>query len=296
MRLLVDPATLPPFAPSSHGLLSVATPATPDNPHWQNGITYLSRCLTTDAATTYDECITVTGTGGAPPAPAAKADNVDYPVLRGATAFTVFAEFDCSPVGVSDALRVATDSLAQSEPWQVERAFWTGNAAGQPVVFPHLAANAQILDASDVMLQSAAVTGGGPFDIAEALGVLEQELANCYDGVGVIHVPRVALPTLDAWGLVRTNGPVLKTLNGNLVAAGAGYTGSSPSGQARPAGQSWLYATGQVFVYRGAVRAFTPRESIDRGNNTRKMIAERTYLFGWDCCHAAVLANLGVPT
>jgi hypothetical protein len=294
-RLLVDRRTV--FTPSPFGLLSVAEFPDASDLHWQNGITYTARCPVTLGALTYDECIAVTGAGGAPPAPEAKTDNVDYPNTRGATPFTVYAKFDCSPVGIIDEARqVAESALAQAESWQAERAFWTGQIGGQALVFPHLAAGAEILDAQDITLQTAAVTGGGPFDIAEGLGILEAALVDCWGGAGVIHVPQVALPTLDAWGLVKANGGVLKTTNGNLVAVGAGYPGTSPLGQARPSGQSWLYATGPVFAYRGAARVFQPREAIDRGNNTVEMIAEREFVLGWDCCHQAVLVTLGVPT
>lgn len=250
-------------------------------------------------SSTYDENILITGTGGGPPAPASKADNVTSD-SRGAQPFTVYVEFDCSPVGNTDAQLIATDALARSENWQVERAFWTGLAGGQAVVYPHLAANATLVDAQNISLQTVPVTGGtvtgNGNDAAESLGILEAKLADCYDGVGIIHVPRLALPTLDAWGLVKYQTGRITTANGNIVAVGGGYPGTSPAGAAPAAGTSWLYATGQVFGWRGDVKVFTLRESIDRSENTVRMIAERTYVLGWECCHAAVLMQLGVPT
>src|SRR5690606_33000359 len=116
-------------------------------------------------------CLTVTGTG-APPAPAAKTDNTDQ-TFRGATPFTVYAEFDCSPVGLGDAQTVAAEALARVEAQQVEAAFRTGTAGGVTVTFPHLAADAEVLDTQDIVLQTAAtpvVTGA---DVAHALGELE---------------------------------------------------------------------------------------------------------------------------
>ena len=292
-RAVVDAPT---FTPLPHGLLSVAQLVPATDPHWQNGVTWKSRCLVDMGAATYDECIAVTGSGGPPPQPSTKTDNVDI-TFRGATPFTPYVRFDCAPVGNADAIKAAEQALAQAEPWQVERAFWTGLVDGVTIAFPHLAADAEILDAQGYVLQSAAtlpVTGS--VDPAVGLGLVEEALADCYDGVGVIHVPVRALPTLDAHGLFRVQGPTLRTLNGNLVSAGAGYLGTSPAGAETGAGQAWIYGTGTVFAYRSGVRVTGMPDSLDRSTNTVEMIAERTYVLGWDCCHVAQLIDLGVPT
>lgn len=289
-RQIVDP---PAFSLLPYGLWDAAQVRSADNPHWQNGVTWIERCP--DGGTTYDECLSVTGTGGPPPEPPAKTDNVDQ-TFRGATPFTVVAEFDCSPVGLRDAETVASDALARVEQQQVEAAFWTGSAGGQTLVFPHLAANAEVLDSQDIVLQtvaSPAVTGA---DAAHALGELEADLADCYAGQGIIHVPRVALPTLAAWNLVEERDGRLYTTAGNLVVVGGGYTGSGPDGSAPAAGTAWIYATGAVFGYRGDVQVRSPRDSIDRSANTMRMIAERTYVLGFECCHLAAHIVLGVPT
>lgn len=293
-RLIVNAPT---FTPSPYGLLSVAQVATESTPHWQNGVTWQSRCLVPMGRLTYDECIAVTGSGGPPPEPSAKTDMVDL-TLRGATPFTAYAKFDCALVGMEDALKIATDALAQSESYQVERAFWTGLVDGRSIAFPHLAANAEVLDAQSIELQSPAsiVVTGAAVDVATGLGLLESALADCYNGVGVIHVPVKLLPTLQAYDLVIVKGGKLTTLNGNLVAVGAGYPGTSPSGATPATGEAWMYATGAVFAYRGGVQIPPDKvSSINRATNTREMIAERTYVVGWDCCHHAVLVDLGVP-
>lgn len=289
--MTVDP---PAFTPQPYGLMSVVQTVSAGTSHWQNGITWQSRCMNPMGNGTYDECIAVTGIGGPPPEPSAKTENVEL-IDRGATPFTVYAKFECAPVGVADANKIATDALAKSETWQVERSFWTGIVDGKMIAFPHLTANAEVDDAQGILLQTAAVTvTGTPVDIATGLGLLEKQLADCYNGEGVIHVPMQLLPTLDAWGLVKASNGVLKTLNGNLVAVGAGYTGSSPAGAVATAGTAWMYATGAIMMYRGDVKIAPVNESINRANNTVKMIAERTYVLGWDCCHAAVLIDVGV--
>lgn len=282
----------PTFTPLPYGLWDAAQhPAPPD--HWQAGVTWIDRCPTGD--TTYDECVTVTGTG-APPAPPAKTDNVAQE-FRGATAFTVFAEFDCSPIGLADAETVASESLSRVEHSQVESAFWTGAAGGQPgIVLPHLAANAQVVDSDGIVLQSAATVAVTGDDVAVGLGQLEHQLDQCLSGEGVIHIPRFALPTFTANFLVQEVGGQLRTQSGNLVVVSGDYPGTSPAGAAPAAGTAWIYATGPVFAYRSDVFATRVRESFDRAENTVKMLAERTYVIGYSCCLLATLVNIGVPT
>lgn len=285
-RPIVD---APAFTTLPYGLWDVAQkPAAPS--HWQNGVTWIERCP--DGGTTYDECVSVTG-AGEPPAPAAKADNVDQ-TFRGATPFTVFTRFDCSPVGLTDAERSAQDALARVESTQVEAAFWTGVAGGQTLVFPHLAEDAEVLDVNSIVLQSAASVCATGVDVVHGLGELEQCLADCYAGQGVIHIPRVAFPTFVAWDLVRDVDGVLMTRAGNLVVVGGGYPGTAPDGSAPASGTSWIYATGAVFGYRGDVFFTRVRDSLDRAENTLQMIAERTYVLGFECCLLAVLVDLGV--
>lgn len=289
-RQIVDP---PVFTALPYGLWdSIQHPAA-SSAHWQQGVTWQERCP--DGDTTYDECVAVTGTG-APPAPAPKSGNVEQ-TTRGATAFTVYAQFECSPVGLADAATVGSDALARVEQHQVERAFWTGVAGGQDVVFPRLAADAEVVDGQEILLQPVAspvVTGGA--DAAHALGVLEQALADCYRGQGLIHVPPSVLPTLASSSLVRDIDGRPHTPAGNLIVVGGGYTGSGPDGTAAAAGTSWIYATGAAFGYRSDVYVTPVRESLDRSNNTLHMLAERTYVVGYECCLLAAHIALGVPT
>ncbi|MDJ1137921.1 hypothetical protein [Streptomyces iconiensis] len=290
-RQIVDS---PSVTPLPHGLWDAAQQPTAQGPHWQQGITWSERCP--GGTTTYDECLTETGGGTPPPAPATKAATFGQR-LRGATPFTVVTEFDCATVGLTDAATVASDALARVEAQQLEAAFWTGSAGGQDVVFPHLAADAEVLDGQDAILQSAAspvVTGAA--DIATALGVLEQELADCYTGQGVIHIPRSALPTLAAWNLARLVGGRLVTPAGNVLAVGSGYPGTGSDGATPAAGTTWIYATGSVWGYRSEPRVSQPRESLDRASNTYRMLAERTYVIAYDCCLLAAHVKLGVPT
>lgn len=279
------------FTPLPYGLWDSIQHPDPGGAHWQQGITWTERCPTGD--TTYDECLAVTGTG-APPEPPAKTANVDQ-TSRGALPFTVYAEFECSPVGIPEAESIASDALDRVEQQQVETAFWTGSAGGQPVVFPHLAADAEVVD-GDIVLQPVATTAVTGTDVAHTLGVLEQELTDCYAGQGLIHVPRTALPTLAAWNLIREVDGRLYTPGGNLIVVGGGYTGTGPDGAAPAAGTTWIYATGAAWGYRSDVYVSRLRDSLDRSSNTIRMLAERTYTIGFECCLLAAHIVLGVPT
>jgi hypothetical protein len=291
---LVEP---PAPSPAPFGLLETLGPASEDggDRHWQAGVIYQALCP--QGGSTYAPCVAVTGVGEPPPPPD-KADNVALD-LRAATPFTVLAVFECSPVGQPDLEQLAERALARVEGWQVERAVWSGQAGGQQVVFPRLAANAAVTGGGPTpgqvyQLQSAAVVPvAGTLSPGAALGALEGALADCYRGQqGVIHAPAAAVDTLAAARLLERRGAQLVTVAGNLVVAGGGYPGTSPAGAAPAAGTAWLYATGRAFYYRGAVRAFPLAQSLDRARNTVRMLAERTYLAGWDCCHFAALVNL----
>jgi hypothetical protein len=298
----------PDFTPLPNFLWDAAQHPSVSDPHWQQGITWMEWCG--NAATIYDECLAVTGTGGAPAAQGALSSTVTQ-VNRGATPFTVFAEFDCSPVGQglssADLVDRADQALARQESYQVSRAFWTGTAgyAGSPpgtaqsTVWPHLAANTVLQDPQGITLQTAAsplVTGGD--DAAVVLGQVESSLAACYGGQGVIHIPYLALPTFTSRMLIMPESPTgpLRTLAGNLVVPGPGYPGSSPAGAAPASGTAWIYATGAVFGYRSDVYVRQFPDTFDRAENTVKSIASRTYLFGFECCHIGALVTLGVPT
>lgn len=284
----------PAFTPLPFGLLTSLSPfiRTPSDPHWQAGVIYESVCAVGN--TTFDECFAVTGTDGvATPVgpPPSKASTEEF-ILRGATPFTVFAQMDCSAPGFWErGTEVINSSFTQSEQRQVERAFWTGIAGGQPVVYPHLAANTEVYD-GQVLLQSAAVSGGAAVDIVQGIGILESALAACYDGVGVLHLPRSLAPAMAEAMLLVNEGGRYRTPNGNIVIFGSGYTGSAPDGTTS-ADSVYVYATGSLMIYRSPTYMINGVEALVREDNTLKPIVERQYLLGWDCCHIGVNITLG---
>jgi len=291
-------AAAPVFTPLPFGLLATfADELRSDvDGHWQNGITYEPLCGV--SSTTYEKCFSVTGAGFAlAPTPPPKVATASLST-RGATPFTVFTEVDCSANGFWDRAETLVGAgLNRTEQLQVERAFWTGVAGGRSVVWPHLAANAIVLDETNITIQTAATTVSGgaavTYDVVEGIGRLEAEIGACYDGVPTLHVPLVLLEAFAANMMLIRDGNRYRTPAGSIVVFGAGYPGTAPDGSAPPVGTTWVYATGAMVIYRGNLRVIPRDQSIDRAENTVKAIAERTYVIGWDCCHFGARISTG---
>lgn len=285
--------TAPLFTPIPYGLLSTlsAEIRTPTDRHWEAGVQWEAMC--SEGSTTFDECLVVTGAAESDVAPPPTREASTELVVRGATPFTVYTMMDCSVPGFWDRMNDLGDqAFTQSEQWQVERAFWTGLAGGQPVVYPHLAADEDVeTDMGPVVLQTAAtVVVTGTVGIIEGMGRLQGALGDCYDGVGVIHVPRTLEPYLSNAGIIIREGNRYRTTQGHIVVFGAGYPGTSPAG-ASSIDSLWIYATGSMFIYRGPQRRMSG-ELLQRDNNLATVEVERTYVLGWDCCHLAVNVSL----
>lgn len=283
-----QPLVAPPTrTPLSYGLLSVSQTPVDTDEHWRLGVRYEPDACT-PGEITFEVC-PVTGS------PEVK-DPTGSWTTRAANAVTVYAHLTCTPVGSWEDYEQRLDrAFLAGEARAIEREFWTGENG----LLPHLAEDTPQNSGgpfdSQVVLQTAAtVVTGGPVDVVEAVGLLEEALATCYGHEGVLHVPPIAVAHLASKTLVEKDGPRLRSPMGHLVAAGAGYTGSSPAGAAPVGGVYWLYATGAVFARRSAVRhTSTKQQALDRSTNSMVFIAERTYVVGWDCCHFAVPVRFG---
>lgn len=131
-----------------------------------------------------------------------------------------------------------------------------------------------------IFWQEATTAAGAPTaadSLLEALAEVEQELAENYNGTGVIHItPRVAILLGDD-GLVRPSG-VLTTRTGTPVVIGAGYDGSDGL---------MILGTGVPVLYR----ADNPQNlgAAGRTDNTFATLLQRTWLIGWDCVAVTAL-------
>lgn len=285
-----------------YGLLSVVENRSSTDNKWQNGVTWVNVCP--DSNSTYEACIAgnalgVPVTGVA--TPSSKTATASRSIWA-ATPFTVKAQIDCSPPGFWDeADENVRRAFDETEEVSVAEVFFSGTVGGQPLQFPHLSANAAVVDAqndwgSTFQLSAANLgpSGGASLDVVEALGKLEQALGACVHGKGVIHVSAELLPHLKSNHLVYVSEDgTLETCGGHKVAASPGYSGASPSGVVQ-VGVSWMYATGPVFLYKGRPRFIgTEAASLDRTVDTLRRLYERTYVIGYDCCLFAVPVSTG---
>jgi hypothetical protein len=285
-----QPASSPAFTPLPYGLFSVANFPSETDLHWMNGIIHrpdtcdpagstLNPCPSTDKIT---KAPSTTGIG-----------------KMGADPFAVYSFIMCGPVGnpAPEFLERGRRALENGGPRAVESVFWTGSVSttGSPLVMPHLAEDAQTVGPQGEISQLAAspVTTGAAVSPIKGLGMIEGALADCYGGVGVIHVPRTLIPHLDGAGVIHRNGDQLVTANGNLVAAGAGYPGTAPDGSEPLGGQVWIYATGSIDIRRGPVNQTPYQESVNMAENSLVIITEQTYVITWDCCLFAAQITLG---
>lgn len=279
-----------PFTSPSYGLLSPATTQLDiAGTQWRLGMQWQATCP--DADGTYGECTKLDGS----PLPAPKDETWSWET-RGATPVTVYSRIDCAPVGEWDQLSSRNQqALIRSEERELERIFWTGEAeegSGNTTVFPHLAAALAVVDGEDLIQPQATIVTAIPQTIEVGIGMLEDAIRDCYPGVATLHVPlRLGSLMADAVLLSPRSGTMFTTSAGSKVVLG-NYPGTSPAGVSTP-GVTWVYATGEVFYQREPVpHTFRPVESFDRNVNTLAMIAERTYVIGWDCCLFAIpIAN-----
>lgn len=198
-----------------------------------------------------------------------------------ATPFTVYGHFHCGPVGWTpqSAQAKSDEHLAVMEAAAVEKAFWDASLGQVPAL---------------VAAGTTDITSAGAA-FCETLGLLENWIASHYGSLGVIHMTRQAALTGLSIFALDTAGGRLTTRLGTLVAAGGGYPGTGPAGQAAPAHATWMYATPALMGYRSEVFHSSNRDGdlFNRANNDLIAISERSYLLGFDPCGvAAALATL----
>jgi len=131
---------------------------------------------------------------------------------------------------------------------------------------------------------------------ANGLALLEGVAADDYGGVPVIHASRGLVTILDGLNLVERQGGHIETILGSLVAAGGGYSEAlvGPNGEATDPGAAWLYVTGRVFVWRGAVLTTEPVLDLSPPTNVFSILAERPYLVATECIIFAVQVDLSM--
>lgn len=274
----------PKITPNRYGLLTVTEPLTPDDRHWEGGITW-NDDLCSDIHSTVGFC-PIPATGSTP-----KIADQDFQSCC-ADPFIVYGSYDCPPVGKlpTEAFMVAKKRLHIREEQEVERTFWTGVTDGGINVNPSLAFGNETCGSVPIDLTPAS----GPISIVTAMAVLESALGDCSPGAGVIHANYGLASFLAAAFLIYPKGDAWFTVTGQRLAIGAGYPGSGPNNVAAEPGTTWIFATGPVAIWRSEVFLTPARylEALDRTLNSVQVYAERSYAVGWSCCLYAICVNL----
>lgn len=274
----------PKNTPNRYGLLTVAEPITPEDGHWEGGITW-DDDLCSSIHTSSEYCpIPVSGF-------TTKISDRDFQSCC-ADPFLVYASYDCPPVGTSagEAFAIAEKRLRIREARAVERIFWTGITEDGIQVNPSLVFGNSECGSAPVNLTAPA----GPVGLVASMAVLESALGDCAPGTGVIHANYGLASFLAASLLINQQDDAWYTVTGQRLALGAGYTGSGPLGTDPAPGTTWVFATGPVVIYRSEP-FLTPerfKEAIDARLNSVQVYAERVYAVGWSCCLFCIQVNL----
>lgn len=276
----------PKITPNKYGLLNVVQPETPEDGHWEGGITWDNNF-----------CTDIHSTVGFCPIPGedsqTKTANRDFQACC-ADPFILYGSYNCPPVGrtAKEAFEIAQDRLFLRESKEAERVFWTGLTDGGIDVNPSLAFGNSTCEDTLIDLTPKA----GPVGVVASFGALESALGECSPGTGVIHANYGLASLLAAHKLIfKGDEPdTLETITGQKLVFGTGYPGTGPDNIPAVPGTTWVFATGPMVIWRSEVFLTPERfaEAVDIRLNNVKVYAERVYAFGWSCCYFAMKVTL----
>jgi len=208
--------------------------------------------------------------------------------------------FKCTTMSrVGDEQGRANRHLLTVESRLLERLLWTGEAANTVAPFDdrmHLADG-----------NSTDIAAGAALDPRHGFALMDQRLTTCLHNVqGMIHMPPYALAVLAEANAVHYQGNRWLSPNGNIIVAGAGYTGQGPRATAAdplpaapdfdavtPPNDVWIYGTSLVNVLLGDRQDYA---DVDRSVNTRRIIQERAGAAFWgNCCQLAAQLDFTPP-
>jgi len=253
----------PPVVEHPFGLFSVAPPRQPEGgDEWQLGVQWRNSPGCTDVHHTLDPCISGTTVVAKQPESCQE--------LRAFKPFTVYTYLHRSGLSADVARAEADAAFAAAEQRGVESFVWNNQLPG--LVTDHWTMGADA--------------------VGQALGLVELALAQHYNGTGVIHMDRGTATALGIHHL-RVQGSTLVTTVGTPVVVGAGYGPavvlSGGPAAPPPSLTGSIFGTGALVIRRGTSEVL---EGFDRAVNDALVIAERTYVVGWDC--VAVRADIPI--
>lgn len=194
------------------------------------------------------------------------------------------------------------DRLFATEQEAVEAALWAGGGGNAPWISDPAGPYGVPVDVG---------TGGVFASVVDAVSALEQyAYGTAFYGYHATLHAQTAVHAYaatshlvataregysDAWG-VSASDPALRTPLGTKWVFGGGYPGTGPDGLAPAAGQTYIWITGFVAVWRDDVwqPPDAARSQYDREHNQLKLIAERRYLATFDCLAAYALVDIPI--
>ncbi len=198
--------------------------------------------------------------------------------------FVVFSNLLCAPVGLTDE-RVRGflyESLVAGEQAAVENTFSLQACAQSP----GLSNNAAVVNLTPAP--------GTPVDPVKATSLLESWLYARYGLPGVMHIPESLSAYFANLHLVQPAGRGWITPAGTKLSFG-NYAGNTPAGAAPAAGETFIYITGQVAIWRTADQYLfvtSIADTLNRTTNQVTAVMEREYVVTFDCFIAAVETKL----
>ena len=212
--------------------------------------------------------------------------------------FVVYSTLRCGPRGMTPAYMTqkTSERLYSSEQHAVEEAFWTGSAGNTPPI-----------DGPGAVDVGAGLTF---VNVVDAVAALERHAYGIvpYGYQAVLHATPAVHPYAAEAMLVFTaaqgfaavwgtsnDDRTLRTSLGTKWVFGGGYPGTGAAGALPPAGETYIWITGNVTVWRQPEWAppDPTRSQFDRNLNEFRLVAERGYLATYDCFTA--YASVSIP-
>lgn len=263
---------------TSLGLFSAVAPQTAPNGQWELcGIQHESNGLCAKPEGWTYVC--------PPEVPEDKNSTTGFETLEG-DPFTIILGIKCALVGhtLEEFRDRVRESYLACVETSVERAFWTGSEGNDP----HLAS-------TDAVIIGSGLTE--PYTLTGGLAALESYLGENLCGPALLHAPQGIAEFAQRSQLIVDPGTTrMRTALNNRWVFGGGYASNTgPNGAVAPQGVAWIYATGQVNMWRSEV-FINPedlRYAFDRRTNDVEMFAEQTFAFTRECLTAAVAVRIG---
>lgn len=132
-------------------------------------------------------------------------------------------------------------------------------------------------------LIAGAVMGPAATTVIAALAYVETKLGALYGGTGVIHMGAYAATLLGTRHLIQQGAKLVTTL-GTPVVVGSGYQEGADGTTAT------IFGTGAMAIRRSAIQS----NPIVNSQNDFLVLAQRTYVVGWDCVTVGRVATPAV--